>query len=230
MMARKMLYDSKEIAAIAQGGLMHNVGMFFLPTALVEREGALSAAEDALMRHHPHLGYEFLRKNPRVGILAAHMAYQHHESQDGSGYPRALKGSNRIPKRREPIATKAQIHRYAEICAIVDTFVALTSHRPYRKAMTVDRALDVIMRLAGNRLNLEMVKVFISITPRYPAGSEIQILSGEYAGHTGVVWELSTLEINRPLIKVLDTPDGDALADDVFINLIEQPFIQIQCI
>ncbi|MBB5022198.1 HD-GYP domain-containing protein [Desulfurispira natronophila] len=228
MMARKLSLDSKEMAAIAIGGMLHNTGMLFLPDEIISGEGELSDDQIKYMQYHPVFGYEYLRKNPRVGILTAHMAYQHHENQDGSGYPRGLCGTNKIPRRKEPISTRPQVHRYAEICAIVDTFVALGSPRPYRQAMPTDRALDVIMRMAGSKLNLEMVKAFLSITPRYPVGSEVMIMNGEFSGYHAIVWEVSQQELNRPLIKILNDPDFSSVEESIFIDLSVQPFIQLQ--
>ena len=80
------------------------------------------------------------------------MVYQHHERNDGTGYPVGLRGDD--------------MHPWAKLCAIVDVFEALTSQRPYRTPMTHQKALDVLKRESGSALDPEMLQCWISIIQR----------------------------------------------------------------
>jgi HD-GYP domain-containing protein (c-di-GMP phosphodiesterase class II) len=95
-----------------------------------------------LIRQHPATGYEIL-KDIAFTWPIAEAVYQHHERLDGSGYPRGLKGEEIIPE--------------ARILAVADTIEAISSHRPYRPGLGIDRAIEQIKLDGGNLFDQSVV-------------------------------------------------------------------------
>src|SRR5690606_13543609 len=88
LIGRGLGYSPKQIHELAVGGLLHDVGKIFIPPQVLNKPGELTAEEMRLVREHPKTGFDILRRCHRISLLSAHMAYQHHELLDGSGYPR----------------------------------------------------------------------------------------------------------------------------------------------
>src|SRR5205085_1821292 len=143
--------DQRRLAAAC---LMHDVGMLALPEELlrVRRPDAVGLRH---LRLHPLVGYELLRGLRPGETVANHVAYQHHERQDGRGYPRGLTGSNRVGRAAAaaPGAPRGRILLEAELVAVADVYVALTARRPHRPAFSVSQAVSALGRLAGRHLN-----------------------------------------------------------------------------
>lgn len=116
------------------GGWLHDIGKIGVPDAILLKRGRLTGDEAAVMHRHPRLGAALLRDHP-LGLLARRVVAEHHERLDGTGYPRGLHGEATGPASR--------------IVAIADAFDAMTSVRPYRAAMTPEKALSSLRPLAG---------------------------------------------------------------------------------
>ena len=150
VIARRLGVKDPELTEIRRGALLHDVGKIGIPDAVLRKPGKLSAEEWVEMRKHPEIGYrilsgiKFLEKSLPVVIA-------HQERYDGSGYPRGLKG------REIPLG--------ARIFAVVDTLDAMTSDRPYRKALSYEVARDEIVRNAGIQFDPKVVELFLSIPP-----------------------------------------------------------------
>ena len=127
------------------GALLHDIGKIAVPHNLLQKKGPLTWHERRMMEVHPQIGFELLSEFPQL-TGAAEIAYGHHERFDGSGYPRGLRGE--------------QIPYTARIFAVVDTFDAITSERPYGPAQSAELALDEIERAAGKQFDPELVGVF----------------------------------------------------------------------
>src|SRR5207248_9711826 len=105
-------------------------------------------------------------------FLANHVAYQHHEKQDGSGYPRGMRGVNRIAR---DVVRGDRMLLIAEIAAVADVYDALSSDRPYRPGMTPEQIVETIRQMAGPHLNREIVQQVLAILPVFPVGLEVRI-------------------------------------------------------
>ncbi|PHS17430.1 MAG: metal-dependent phosphohydrolase [Blastopirellula sp.] len=140
--------DPKTLDEIAVGGLLHDVGKRLIPPAILNKPGRLTAEEFALIKEHPQRGYEDVCERDDLLFEQKMMVYQHHERIDGGGYPVGLVGD--------------EIHPWGRLCAVVDVFDAISSERPYRKAMEVDKVLEIMDKDAGKHLDKEMVKCWKS--------------------------------------------------------------------
>ena len=130
------------------GALLHDVGKIAVPDNVLSRPGPLTEADIRIIRHHPKVGWELLSVFPELAG-PAEIVYAHHERFDGTGYPRRFVGS--------------AIPLGARMFSIVDTFDALTSARPYRRAQPVDESLAEIQRNASTQFDPALVDVFIKL-------------------------------------------------------------------
>ena len=146
--ARAMGLTADQIRVIARGAFLHDIGKMAIPDAILNKPGALTPDEVAIMREHSYHGYQIVRKIPFLQE-ASEIVYAHQERFDGTGYPRGLKGD--------------QIPLGARMFAVADTLDAITSDRPYRPAQTLTAAREEIQRWAGRQFDPEVVKMFLSM-------------------------------------------------------------------
>lgn len=223
MLGRLVGYGKETLKKLAVGCMLHDVGKIFIVDGLRRETAPLTAAESKRIEEHTVLGYLFLRDTLKLGILPAHVAYQHHERQDGTGYPRGLTGTNRVVHGLE-IHVPGQIIPLAEIAAIADFHDSRSSDRPYRRAMAPDLVWNKIREGAGSHFNREMVDLFLSVVPPYPLGSRVMVSGGRWRGHTGVVSRVDRHALTQPLIRIL--ADGKGQRVEPFeIDLKKQPVV-----
>ena len=132
---------------------MHDLGKIAIPDNILLKPGRLDEGEFKQMKAHAQIGADIL-SNPRSQLvaLARSIAITHHEKWDGSGYPNGLKGYD-IPLE-------------GRIAAIADVFDALTSERPYKKAWTVEEAVELLKEQSGKHFDPELVELFIQELPK----------------------------------------------------------------
>ena len=146
--ARNMGLSKDQIAVIARGAFLHDIGKMAIPDAILRKPGKLTPEEILIMQEHCYHGYEILKKIPFLGE-AAEIVYAHQERYDGTGYPRGLKGD--------------QIPLGARMFSVADTLDAITSDRPYRPAQSLTAARDEIRLWSGRQFDPEVVRVFLEM-------------------------------------------------------------------
>ena len=139
---RQMSMSASELRLLARAGLMHDIGKLGIPDAVLEKHSPLDESEWILIRAHPEMGLHLLDHAGQSSREVLAVLY-HHERLDGSGYPYGLKA--------EAIPIEARI------VAVADTYDALTSDRPYRKACSDGEARRVLVEEAGARLDARAV-------------------------------------------------------------------------
>jgi len=141
-------FDARRQEGLRVAGCLHDVGKIIIPSEILSKPGKLSAIEFELIKGHAQAGYDVLAP---VGFPwpVAEVALQHHERLDGSGYPRGLKGD--------------AILFEARIMAVADVVEAMTSHRPYRAGLGIERALAEIERGRGTAYDSAVVEVCVSL-------------------------------------------------------------------
>ncbi len=223
LIGKKTGLNVRQLMELATGCLLHDIGKVFIPQNLLNKNSKLIGEEYELIKEHTTMGYELLKDS--LPIMPTHIAYQHHERQNGSGYPLGLKGCNTINRQD----TANQIAIYGEISAVADVYDALSSDRPYRKSLPHDQEVDIIKDSAYAHLNAEIVKEFLNIVPRYPAGSNFEVVSGKYVGFKGVVISMNELSLNNPNIRLLFDARGNRI-EPVNVNLEKQIDTKIKII
>src|SRR5712664_3922674 len=146
--ARAMSWSAKQLGSLARGAYLHDIGKLGVPDGILLKPGPLTADERTLMQQHVQIGFELVKGIPFLAD-AAEVILTHHERHDGSGYPRGLKAE--------------EILLGARIFAVADSFDAITSDRPYRRASPFDAGRETIQREAGRLFDPEIVSVFLSI-------------------------------------------------------------------
>jgi HD-GYP domain-containing protein (c-di-GMP phosphodiesterase class II) len=137
---------------------------------------------------HPEAGFACLRSIREISLLSAHIAFQHHESINGQGYPRAIQGS--------------AFHEYAQICGLCNRYENQMGILPPHEAM------EMVMALSGNTYSFEIVQAFVKAVPSYPPGTKIRLNSGEEALVTRIIGHMQ-----RPVIRTLLKGEEISLAD-----------------
>lgn len=230
VLGRELDLPHAQLRELALGGLLHDLGMMYVDTEVLERPDALTQAEAEDVRKHPLLGFELLRRMPVFSILPAHIAYQHHERQDGRGYPRGLEGNNRIRRSVEERVDARLMLLAAEIAAVADAYSEATSARPQRPALPPDRALAAMRAQSGGGLNRAVVRALTRQLPPYPVGHWIEVTAGPHQGWRGVVSGLRRRAIDRPLLQLLVDPEGAPSPSGVELDLAEDEEAKVACI
>ena len=145
MIAEDMHISEENRAAIRNGSWLHDCGKIGVSESILNNEGPLDDAEMHIVRNHPMWGAEVARQ-ARLSEVIVNIILSHHERYDGKGYPSGLTG-DAIPIE-------------ARIVAVADIYDALTTERPYRKAYSVDKALEMLDSMKGNVLDPEIVDLF----------------------------------------------------------------------
>jgi response regulator RpfG family c-di-GMP phosphodiesterase len=133
---------------IAMGAWLHDIGKLAIPDAILLKPGPLTDEERENMQRHAQIGYDLVKGIPFLAD-AAEIIFAHHERCDGSGYPRGLKTEE------TPVG--------ARIFAVADTFDAMTSDRPYRRALPLKTSREAIERGAGKQYDSQVARIFLSI-------------------------------------------------------------------
>ncbi len=138
--------QGRDLVGLYCGSLLHDIGKIGVPDDVLHKAGPLNAAEQAIMRKHPEIGYRIIG---HIGYFAAaaDIVRSHHEHYDGSGYPRGLKGE--------------EIPHGARVFAVADALDALTVTRPYRLAIPFDAAVEEILRASGTIFDPIVVEAFL---------------------------------------------------------------------
>jgi len=185
ILGRHLGFDRDGLETLATGGMLLDVGKARLPQALVAREGSLTVDEMNRMRRHVQQGADMARLTPGIKADILAMIEGHHERADGSGYPRGLKG--------------ADIPVFARIAGLVDSYDAMTSHRPWAAAKSPYDAIREINSLAGTQFQKEMVEQFVQAMGMFPTGSIVEMNTGE----VGIVVEQNRVRRLRPKVMVV---------------------------
>jgi len=138
----------EKIKEIQIGGLLHDLGKIAIPSEFLNRSGKLTKVELSVIRTHPLVGYDII-KDIEFPITIGQILLQHHERLDGSGYPNRLKN--------EEIAIEARI------LGVADVVEAMSSHRPYRPAFGIQKALEEISHYKGILYDPDVVEVCIKV-------------------------------------------------------------------
>ena len=199
VLARPRRWERSRLRAFGVGCILHDIGKIFIDPAILNKPAKLTAEEFKLVQAHPTAGYEVIKTlAPGLGVLAPHVAYQHHEMHDGKGYPRGLIGNTCLG-----LNAPNSIHDFGSVCAVADVYDALTSDRPYRAGIPPDRAIAKIREGIGRHFNPQAVETFLAAVPPFPVCSNVRVASGRYAGWHGIVATLRKQTIDRPKIRLL---------------------------
>jgi len=146
--AKELNLSSDKVEGIRVASLIHDIGKIGLPTEILSKPTRLSDIEFSLIKDHSRIGYDIL-KSIDFSYPVASIVLQHHEKINGSGYPGGLKGD--------------KILLEAKIICVADVVEAMSSHRPYRPAVGIDKALEEISQNKGILYDPEAVDACLKL-------------------------------------------------------------------
>ncbi len=146
--AEQMRLPSSQVKGLHMAALIHDVGKIYVPAEILTKPSRLSGPEMTIIRAHPQFGYDIL-KNVEFPWRVADIVLQHHERMDGSGYPQGVSGDD--------------ILLQARILAVADVVEAMASHRPYRPALGVEKAIEEISENRGTLYDADVVGACVTL-------------------------------------------------------------------
>ncbi|AOT72895.1 HD-GYP domain-containing protein [Geosporobacter ferrireducens] len=184
-------FPLNELKELTLAGILHDIGKSMIPFEILNKPDKLTDEEFKMVKAHVIHGYNYLKKTPGISVDILDGIRQHHERMDGSGYPLNLKGF--------------EIHKYARVIAVVDTFDAIISKRPYKSRKSPFEAIEILHNSLFHALDSHICNVFLdNIFPLY-IGNSVKLNSNE----VGKIVTINKYLPTKPLVKV----------DDKFIDL-----------
>ena len=192
--------DQGERMQVALAGALHDIGMSRIPDYLLFKEGKLSKDEFDEIKRHTYYGYQILKNTKGLSEGARLAVLQHHERENGDGYPLQLKKDN--------------IHPYAKIVAVADIFHAMISKRNYRVEYPPFSVLEQLVKDSFGKLNPEIVQLFVGNMTNFSVGEQVLLNNDK----KGIIVFIDQQSPTRPWIKV-----GDSI-----INLLNEKQLYIK--
>jgi len=196
----------EELELLGLVGLLQDVGKTRLPASIMEKDTTLTPEEAEIFKRHVTLGAEILKETPGIPPRLLELAILHHERQDGTGYPRGLKGD--------------QIGLYGSIAAIADTFDTLTAQRSRGgEPLSPSAALSYLYKERGAGYHSDLVEQFIQCVGVFPVGSVVELNSGEI----GLVITQNLVRRLKPRVMIVLDAKGAPMRPHKILDLDRDP-------
>jgi HD-GYP domain-containing protein (c-di-GMP phosphodiesterase class II) len=202
-LGRQLGLPRVDLRSLAVGGVLLDIGKLKVPEELLNAKRRLSDAEFAQIKRHVQFSLDMTKNDDLMNQDVIDMVAYHHERYDGSGYPYGLAGDD--------------IPIYARIAAIVDSYDAMTSSRSYARALTPAQAIKALYEQKDVQFQGELVEAFIQSIGIYPAGTLVELSTGEVAV---VIAEYRARRLRPQVMVVLDA-DKKPLDNICMIDLSE---------
>ena len=187
-------YTGKQIVEIGIAALLHDIGMFCIPKEIRFKTEPLNQEDWFHIKNHPLIGEGLLRKLEFLRESTTLVCFQHHERENGSGYPKSRKSH--------------LIHTFAKIIQIADIYEAMSTHRPYRSPFEPFYIMDTLIRMSQKgQICREILKYFLACCSVFPVGSYV-LLSNNCIAR---VIHAHENNFSHPIVTVLSTPEKDIL-------------------
>jgi len=202
-------YSKEQLAILGVGAILHDIGKMKIPNQVLNKPGMLTAEEYTLIKEHAAWGYNIIRSAGKLGDIPGIIAYQHHESYDGSGYPQGVSGD--------------EFMECAQIVSIADKFDALTSHRVYRRAFPPHEAYEMCSASGNYWFKDNVVRAFLHNIAAYPTGTVVKLSNGLVAAVVNTPKGFSLF----PRVRVLFDQYRRKIRNEFEISLSERPELYI---
>lgn len=184
--AKWMGLEQGERMQVALAGALHDIGMSKVPKNLINTKNSLIKSEYEEVKKHTLYGYQILKGTKGLSEGAILASLQHHEREDGSGYPLSLKKEN--------------IHQYSKIVAIADIFHAMISKRSFREEKSPFQAIEQIFTDSFGKLDPVIVRVFVNNITKLTVGTEVILNNNK----NGIIIYVDQQNPTKPWVKVED--------------------------
>ncbi|MCZ8522558.1 MULTISPECIES: HD-GYP domain-containing protein [Paenibacillus] len=183
LIGKWMGLDETELGLLSLGATLHDVGKVNIPLEILNKPGKLTKEEYELIKKHTIYGYGLLKETVGLNYRVALIALQHHEREDGQGYPLGLR--------------KDQTDLFSKIVAVADIFHAMSSRRPYHEPMPFTGVVEQMRQGVFGQLNPEIVTVFLNGIAQRLLGREVLLSDGR----VGEVVLIHSHDKTAPLVK-----------------------------
>jgi len=212
LLAEHVGMDQDFCATLTHAAPLHDVGKVAIPDAILLKPGQLTAEERAIVETHAEEGHRLLRgSSSSILDLAATIALSHHEKWDGTGYPRGVKG--------EAIPIEGRI------VAVADVFDALTSDRVYRRAFTVEEAVEMMLEQRGLHFDPVLLDAFMEVLGRSGPDAREQ-LRGDPGELTEGILEIFATALQRGDGETAEGAIAQAIEDGVPAAMVHDEVIE----
>ena len=204
MIGRWLHFERHELDVLTIAGLLHDIGKLLIPDEVLNKPGALTDEEFALIKKHPKLGYDILKRQTELDSRIAKAALMHHERCDGSGYPTGL--------------TEDFIDNFAMIVGIADVYDAMTAARSYRAPLCPFQVISNFEKDGFQKYHTKYILVFLKqIASAYQ--SNRAILSD---GRGCTIVMLNQNSLSRPIVQFDDNSclDLSTASKDLYIKAV----------
>ncbi|MFQ5900163.1 MAG: HD-GYP domain-containing protein [Thermodesulfobacteriota bacterium] len=202
-------YDRKALNALILIAFLHDLGMLIVPQELRNKPGKLTGEEYEVVKRHPLKTYKILKGLDDKYSMIGKIAHQEHEREDGSGYPRGLKGD--------------EIHKYAKVIGLADIYCAMVHPRPQRKRFLPFEAVKQIIAVFKGSFPVDIMKAMINELSAFPVGIYVKLNTKEI----GRVVATNRLAPLRPTVEILVNPTGQRLKELKYLDLSQHHLIGI---
>ena len=187
---------------LALAALLHDIGLLMIPQDLIARKGNLSAEEAAIYREHANWGYAILQQSTLPDSVA-HVAQEHHEHADGTGFPQQL--------------TTDSLHPFSRIVAAVNAYENFCANSADTGGSKAYLAYESITAGTGALYDLKVAKALLARLSMYPPGSLVELTNG----FIGVVVSASQAMPHRPRLKILANADESPVENSFILDLVD---------
>jgi HD-GYP domain-containing protein (c-di-GMP phosphodiesterase class II) len=202
---RFLQFPGERLELLGLAGLLLDIGKVKLPDAILHKKDTLTTEEYKLTKAHVMQSIELIRAAPGLPKGLEEIVLQHHERQDGSGYPRGLRGR--------------QITIDGAIAGLVNSYSAITSRRTYAEQAAPSNALSMLYKLRGKLFHDALVEQFIQCIGIYPVGSTVELNTGE----VGIVIAQNLVRRLQPRVMLVLDRSWKPIRSQVILDLIKEP-------
>ncbi|MBN2255777.1 MAG: HD domain-containing protein, partial [Deltaproteobacteria bacterium] len=208
LIGRGLKYSQEHLFRLGLSALLYDVGLFMIPEAIRNKEGMLTQGEYETIKRHTLYGRDILKSFDQYPILAR-VAFEHHERENGQGYPQGLRGS--------------EICEPAKIIGLVDTYEAMIHNRPHRKAHLQHSSVKELIDSRNLMFAPNIIKAYLEEIGLFPIGSFVKLNNGTI----GQVIQTNRTFPMKPIIRVFFNGQGFKKDDGETIDLEDHPILYV---
>lgn len=201
--AKSLGYDEGMINEIGSAGLLHDIGKTLTEKQIILKPGRLTEEEYGVIKKHPEKGYDILSQMDGINKNTMDIVLQHHVHYDRKGYPK--------------IDPTIELNQYTTLITTADTYDAITTFRPYQRAVTPKEAIDIMLRFDGKYFEKHILTKFVETLGLFPTGSFARLDSNEIA----LVTKQNPDDISTPIVKIVIDSSGNKLDEAIEADLSE---------
>lgn len=198
----KFNYSKAEQVQLGIAGMMADSGMAKISNSIIQKKGPLTSLEFEEIKKHPMYSYQMIKEIPSITDGVSLGILQHHEREDGSGYPMAL------PSKK--------LHKFSRIIAVIDIFHAMTSERYYKVKQSPYNVIELIIKDNFGKYDIKVIQMLCSLIANFSIGTKIRLNNDEI----GEIVFIEPHAPTRPMVKIEASGEFIKLANrqDLYIE------------